>query len=124
MDDNLRVFRYSQPKSKISEIKKRESNPFFLFRDKIRETAPKNIKMTELSKIASNLWKNLSEGEKAEWKSRAEWKSKAEWKSRAECKRPYEKTNRASPSHQIDQQTTSTNGQDVGSTTVNVPHAV
>ena len=71
--------------------------------------------MTELSKIASNLWKNLSEGEKAEWKSRDEYK------------RPYEKsqkTNRASPSHQKDQQTTSTNGQDIESTTVDVPNVV
>ena len=68
MSDNLRIIQYFQPKSKIKKIKKREPNPFFLFRDKIRETAPKDIKMTELSKITSNLWKNLSEEEKAEWK--------------------------------------------------------
>ena len=38
----------------------------------MREKAPKNIKMTELSKIASNRWKNLSEDEKAIWKRRYE----------------------------------------------------
>src|SRR5438045_5520661 len=52
----------------MSEKKKRELNPFFLYRNYMKETAPKNIKMTELSKIASNSWKNLPEEEKAKWK--------------------------------------------------------
>ena len=34
----------------------------------MKETAPKNIKMTELSKIASDSWKNSTEEEKAKWK--------------------------------------------------------
>src|SRR5947209_5407047 len=122
MGDNLQIIQYFQPKSKISKIKKREPNPFFLYRDKKRETEPKNIKMTELSKIASDLWKKLSKKEKAEWKKP---------KSGAECKRPYEATNRASPSHQKNQlsyleyfQTTSINGQDVENTTVDAPNVV
>ena len=63
---HLRVFQYS--KLKILEKKKRESNPFFLFRNDMKRRAPKNIKMTELSKIASESWKKLSEQEKIEWK--------------------------------------------------------
>src|SRR5688572_2181568 len=65
-DKHLRVFQYS--KLKILEKKKRESNPFFLFRNDMKRRAPKNIKMTELSKIASESWKKLSEQEKTEWK--------------------------------------------------------
>src|ERR1043165_7374100 len=113
MSDNLRVIQYFQPKLKISEIKKREPR---------RETEPKNIKMTELSKIASDSWKKLSKEEKVEWKKP---------KSGAECKSPYETTNQASPSHQKNQlscleyfQTTFINGQDVESTTVDVPNVV
>ena len=34
----------------------------------MKRKAPKNIKMTELSKIASESWKKLSEKEKVEWK--------------------------------------------------------
>ena len=121
MIDNLRVFQYSF-QSKILEKKKRESNPFILYRNSIKKKAPKNIKMTELSKIASNSWKKLSKEEKAEWKKP---------KSGAECKSPYETTNRASLSHQKNQlscleyfQTTSANGQDVESTTVDIPNVV
>jgi len=69
MSGSLRVFQYNfQPEFKMSEKKKRESNPFFLYRNYMKETAPKNIKMTELSKIASDSWKNLTEEEKAKWK--------------------------------------------------------
>src|SRR3954453_8763064 len=67
---HLRVFQYS--KSKILERKKRESNPFFLFRNDMKEKAPKNIKMTELSKMASDSWKLLPEEDKAIWKRRYE----------------------------------------------------
>ena len=47
MDDkqHLRVFQYS--KLKVLEKKKRESNPFFLFRNDMKRKSPKNIKMTE-----------------------------------------------------------------------------
>jgi len=38
----------------------------------MKEKVPKNIKMTELSKIASNNTKRLSEYEKAIWKRRYE----------------------------------------------------
>ena len=66
MSDNLRVFQYSE--FKTPEKKKKESNAFFLYRNSIKEKAPKNIKMTELSKIASDSWKNLPEEEKTKWK--------------------------------------------------------
>src|SRR5436305_9604414 len=66
MSDNLRVFQYSE--FKTPEKRKRESNAFFLYRNSIKEKAPKNIKMTELSKIASDSWKNLPEEEKTKWK--------------------------------------------------------
>src|ERR1051325_547511 len=66
MSDNLRLIQYNFPK--ISEKKKRKANPFFLFRNNMKETAPNNIKMTELSKIASDSWKKLSEEEKTRWK--------------------------------------------------------
>jgi hypothetical protein len=73
MNNNLCVFQYSfQSDSFNTGKKKRESNAFFLFRSEMREKAPKNIKMTELSKIASNEWKNLSEDEKTIWKRRYE----------------------------------------------------
>ena len=69
MSNNIRVIQYiSQPELKTSERKKRESNAFFLFRNSMKETAPKNFKMTELSKIASDSWKNLPEEEKTKWK--------------------------------------------------------
>jgi len=67
MSDSLRVFQYSF-QSEILEKKKRESNPFILYRNSIKKTAPKNIKMTELSKIASESWKKLSDEEKTGWK--------------------------------------------------------
>jgi hypothetical protein len=57
---------------KVLEKRKRDSNPFFLFRNDLKERAPKNIKMTELSKMASDSWKNLSEEDKAMWKRRYE----------------------------------------------------
>ena len=34
----------------------------------MKETVPKNIKMTELSKIAFDSWKSLPEEEKTKWK--------------------------------------------------------
>jgi hypothetical protein len=69
----LRVFQYFPSETlKVLEKRKRESNPFFLFRNDLKERAPKNIKMTELSKMASDSWKNLSEEDKAMWKRRYE----------------------------------------------------
>ena len=67
MSDDLRVFQYSF-QSEMLEKRKRESNPFILYRNSIKKTAPKNIKMTELSKMASESWKKLSEDEKVYWK--------------------------------------------------------
>ncbi|RIA79659.1 hypothetical protein C1645_745764 [Glomus cerebriforme] len=67
MNGDLCVFQYSfQPET--LEKKKRESNPFFLYRNYMKENAPKNIKMTELSKMASDSWRNLSDVDKAKWK--------------------------------------------------------
>src|ERR1043166_4181447 len=65
MSDDLRGFQYSVQSLKK---KKRESNPFMLYRNSIKKTAPKNIKMTELSKMASESWKKLPENEKVYWK--------------------------------------------------------
>jgi hypothetical protein len=67
MSDDLRVLQYSF-QSEILEKKKRESNPFILYRNSMKKTAPKNIKMSELSKMASESWKKLSDEEKTEWK--------------------------------------------------------
>ncbi|CAB4441523.1 unnamed protein product [Rhizophagus irregularis] len=70
----LRVFQYSFQSEtlKVLEKRKRESNPFFLFRNDMREKAQKKLKMTELSKMASDSWKLLSEEDKAKWKRRYE----------------------------------------------------
>ena len=62
---HLRVFQYS--KLKVLEKKKRESNPFFLFRNDMKRKSPKNIKMTELSKITFDSWKNLPEEKKTDY---------------------------------------------------------
>ena len=71
--NNLCVFQYSfQTDSFKAGKKKRESNAFFLFRNEMREKAPKNIKMTELNKLASKKWKKMSEDEKTIWKRRYE----------------------------------------------------
>src|ERR1044072_6905554 len=59
------VFQYS---FKILGKEKRKPNPFFLYRKNYMKTAPKNIKMTELSKMASESWKKLPEDEKANWR--------------------------------------------------------
>ncbi|CAG8513284.1 uncharacterized protein OCT59_007912 [Rhizophagus irregularis] len=66
----LRVFQYSFQSETLKVLKKRkrESNPFFLFRNDMREKAQKKLKMTELSKMASDSWKLLSEEDKAKWK--------------------------------------------------------
>ena len=61
---------------KTPEKKKRESNTFFLFCDSMKETVPKNIKMTKLSRIAFDSWKNLPEEEKTKWKRFYETKYK------------------------------------------------
>src|SRR5436190_13344340 len=69
MGDNLRVFQYSfQSKMKMVERKKRESNPFILYRNDLRKKTPKNIKMTKLSKIASDAWKTMPENQKVYWR--------------------------------------------------------
>lgn len=72
--NELRVFQYSFPSEtlKVLEKRKRESNPFFLFRNDMKQKASKKLKMTELSKMASDSWKLLSEEDKAAWKRRYE----------------------------------------------------
>ncbi|RGB35794.1 hypothetical protein C1646_758895 [Rhizophagus diaphanus] len=54
----LRAFQYSFQSEtlKVLEKRKRES----MFRNDMREKAPKKLKMTELGKMASDSWKLLS----------------------------------------------------------------
>ena len=118
MGDNLWVIQYFQPKSKISKIKEREPNPFFLYRDKKRETEPKNIKMTELSKIASDSWKKCRKKKRLNGRN---WRvEKTLWSNKSSITE--------SPEKPIFLFRILSNyfqsGQDVESTTVDVPNVV
>ncbi|CAI2181475.1 20141_t:CDS:1 [Funneliformis geosporum] len=54
----------------IRSIKRRSPNMFILYRKEMMKYRPKNIKMTEFSKIVSRKWHNLSEYEKNIWQRR------------------------------------------------------
>src|SRR3954452_22658024 len=67
--NNLHVHQYvlSTPGKK-----RRTANCFFLFRKEMMNRRPNNIMMSEYSKLVSEMWQNLSEDEKVDWKKKYE----------------------------------------------------
>ena len=61
----------NQKKWKIVENsgkKEKRIKTFILYRNDLRKRTPKNIKMTKLSKIASDTWKTMPENQKVYWR--------------------------------------------------------
>ncbi|PKC09807.1 hypothetical protein RhiirA5_498964 [Rhizophagus irregularis] len=74
MINNLYVVHHSflSPKKSTTKRKKRSANCFLLFRQEMMKERPYKMKMSNYSKRVSEMWQNLSEDEKIEWKRRYE----------------------------------------------------
>jgi hypothetical protein len=74
MINNLHVVHHSfhSPRKSSSIKKKRSANCFLLFRKEMMKERPYKMRMSNYSKRVSEMWQNLSEGEKIEWKRRYE----------------------------------------------------
>src|SRR3954452_14555398 len=66
--NNLHVHHYVPSPEK----KRRIANCFFLFRKEMMNHRTNNITMIEYSKLVSEMWQNLSEDEKIDWKKKYE----------------------------------------------------
>lgn len=68
--DNLHLVYHSVLST--PEKKKRTANCFLLFRKEMMNYRPSNITMIQYSKLVSEMWQNLSEDEKIDWKKKYE----------------------------------------------------
>jgi len=72
MIDNLHVVLHSFLSKLTSIKKKRLANCFLLFRREMMKDRPYRMKMSNYSKRVSEMWQNLPEDKKIEWKRRYE----------------------------------------------------
>src|ERR1044071_3605432 len=65
---NIMIFHYVEPE--VSKPKKKIPNMFFAYRKEMMRYKPRNLSMTEYSKLVSKWWRDLSENEKVELQRR------------------------------------------------------